>query len=75
MVEGLAMKCGLIVLMFLQTSQFTNAILPITFYACETRYVTVRKQHNLREIGNRLLRNIPGTKREEVKETRKKKLE
>jgi hypothetical protein len=37
---------------------------------CEAWYVILRKQHRVREIENRQLRKILGTKKEEVKENR-----
>jgi len=55
------MKYRSLVLMNLKTSQFTNAILPITLYVCETLYVILRKQ--LRKIENRLLRKYPEQRR------------
>lgn len=39
-------------------------------FVCEAWYVILRKQHRVREIENRQLRKILGTKKEEVKENR-----
>jgi hypothetical protein len=36
-------------------------------YGCETRSLTLRKEHRLRVFENRVLRRIFGPKRDEVK--------
>jgi hypothetical protein len=41
-------------------------ILPIVLYGCETWSLTLREEHRLRVIENRVLRRIFGPKREEV---------
>jgi hypothetical protein len=41
-------------------------ILPIVLYGCETWSVTLREEHRLRVLENRVLRRIFGPKRDEV---------
>jgi hypothetical protein len=43
-----------------------RTILPVVLYGCETWYLTFREEHRLWVYGKRVLRNIFGTKREEV---------
>jgi hypothetical protein len=45
---------------------YKTIILPVVLYWCETWSVTLREEHRLRVFGNRVLRGIFGTKREEV---------
>jgi hypothetical protein len=42
-------------------------ILPVVLYGCETWALTLREEHRLRVFENRVLRNIFGPKRDEVK--------
>jgi hypothetical protein len=43
-------------------------ILPVVLSGCVTLYLTLKKEHRLRVFGNRVLRNILGSKRDEVVE-------
>jgi hypothetical protein len=45
--------------------KYSTIILPVV-YGCETWYFTLRKEHGLRLLENRVLRKIFGPKREEV---------
>jgi hypothetical protein len=49
-----------------------NIILPVVLYGCETWSRTLREEHGLRAVGNRLLRKILGPKREEITGGRRK---
>jgi hypothetical protein len=40
--------------------------LPVVLYGCETWYLTLRDEHELRVFENRVLRRIFGPKRDEV---------
>jgi hypothetical protein len=42
-----------------------TVILPIVLYGCETWFLTLGEEHGLRVFGNRVLRRIFGSKREE----------
>jgi hypothetical protein len=42
-------------------------ILPVVLYGCETWPLTLREEHRLRVLENRVLRRIFGPKRDEVK--------
>jgi hypothetical protein len=46
---------------------YKTIILPMVLYRCETWYLTLKEEHRLRVLGNRLLRRISGPKRDEVK--------
>jgi hypothetical protein len=50
--------------MFFELSNYKTIVLPV-LYGYETWSVTVREQHRLRIIENRVLRRIYGSKREE----------
>jgi hypothetical protein len=52
----------------LKVSIYTTIILPVIFYGCETRSLTLREEHRLRVFENKVLRRIFGPKREEAKE-------
>jgi hypothetical protein len=41
-------------------------ILPVVLYGCETWSLTLRKEHSLRVLENRVLRRIFGPKKDEV---------
>jgi hypothetical protein len=41
-------------------------ILPLVLYGCETLSLTLREEHGLRVIENRMLRRIFGSKRDEM---------
>jgi hypothetical protein len=41
-------------------------ILPVTLYGCETWPLTLREEHKLRVLENRVLKRIFGPKREDV---------
>jgi hypothetical protein len=43
-----------------------TVILPVVLYECETYYPTVREEHRLRMLENRVLRRMIGPKRDEV---------
>jgi hypothetical protein len=43
-------------------------ILPVVLYGCETWSLTLREEHRLRVLENRVLRRIFGLKRDEVRE-------
>jgi hypothetical protein len=43
-----------------------NLILPVVLYGCEISSLTLRQEQRLRVFGNRVLRRIFGSKREEV---------
>jgi hypothetical protein len=43
-------------------------ILPVVLYGCETWSLTIRKEHRLRVLVNRVLRRVFGPKRDEVTE-------
>jgi hypothetical protein len=45
---------------------YKTIILPVVLYGCETWFLTLREEHKLRVSENRVLRNIFGSKREEV---------
>jgi hypothetical protein len=45
---------------------YKTIILPVVLYGCETWSLTLREEHGLRVFGNRLLRRIFGSKRDEV---------
>jgi hypothetical protein len=45
---------------------YKTIILSVAFYGCETLSMTLRKEHRLRVIENRMLRRIFGPKRDEV---------
>jgi hypothetical protein len=47
---------------------YTNIILPVVLYGCETWSLTVGEERRLRVFENRLLRRIFGPKRDEVTE-------
>jgi len=41
-------------------------ILPVVLYGCETWLLTLREEHKIRVLENRVLRRIFGPKREKV---------
>jgi len=45
---------------------YTNIILPVVLYGCETWSFTLREERRLRVFENRVLRRIFGAKRDEV---------
>jgi hypothetical protein len=45
---------------------YKTIILPVVLYGCETWSLTLRKEHRLRVLENRVLRRIFGPKRDEV---------
>jgi hypothetical protein len=45
---------------------YKTIILPVVLYGCETWYLTVREEHKLRVLDNRVLRRIFGPKRDGV---------
>jgi len=48
------------------SSSSTNIILPLVLYGCETWSLTLREEHRLRVIENRVLRRIFVPKMDEV---------
>ena len=54
--------------MFIQVIKiYSNIILPVVLYGCETWSLTLREERRLRVFENRVLRRVFGTEREEVK--------
>jgi hypothetical protein len=47
---------------------YKTIILPVVLYGCETWFLILKEEHNLRLFENRVLRRIFGPKREEVVE-------
>jgi hypothetical protein len=47
---------------------YITIILPVVLYGCETWSLTLREEHRLRVLRNRVLRRIFGPKRGEVTE-------
>jgi len=45
---------------------FRTIILPVVLYGCETWSLTLRDEHRLKVLENRVLRRIFGPKRDEV---------
>jgi hypothetical protein len=45
---------------------YKTIILPVVLYGCETWFLTLREEHRLRVLENRVLRRIFGPKRNEV---------
>jgi hypothetical protein len=48
-----------------------TVILPVVLYGCKTLSLTLREEHRLRVLENRVLRRISGSKREEYVSWRK----
>jgi len=46
---------------------YRTIILPVVFYGCETGSLTLRKERRLRVFESKVLRNVYGPKRDEVK--------
>jgi hypothetical protein len=51
---------------------YAAIILPVVLYGCETWSLTLREEHRLRVLENRVLRRIFGSKRDEVTVGRRK---
>ena len=47
---------------------YGNIIFPVLLCGCETWYLTVKEEHKLKLLENRVLRNIHGRKKDEVNE-------
>jgi hypothetical protein len=45
---------------------YKTIILPVVLYGCETLSLTLREEHRLRVVENRVLRKVFGPKRDEV---------
>jgi hypothetical protein len=45
---------------------YKTIILPVVLYGCETWSLTLREEHGLSLLGDRVLRRIFGLKRDEV---------
>jgi hypothetical protein len=45
---------------------YRTIIVPVVLYGCETWSVTLREEHRLRVVGNRVLRGVFGPKRGKV---------
>jgi hypothetical protein len=52
----------------LKVKIYKTIILPVVLYGCETWSVTLREEHRLRVLENRVVRRIFGPKRDEVTE-------
>jgi hypothetical protein len=50
---------------------YKTVILPVVLYGCEALSLTLREEHTLRVFGNRILRKIFISKREEDRSWRK----
>ena len=50
----------------LKINIYRTKILPVVLYGCETWSLTLREEHRLRVLENRVLRRIFGSKRDEV---------
>ena len=50
----------------LKVKIYRTVILPVFLYGCETWSLTLRKEHRLRVLENRVLRGIFGPKRDKV---------
>jgi len=50
----------------IKIKMYRNIVLPIVLYGCETS-LTLREEHRLRVFKNRLLREIVGDERDEVR--------
>jgi hypothetical protein len=46
---------------------YKTIILPVVLYGCGTLFLTLREEHRLRVVENRVLRRIFGPKRDEVR--------
>ncbi len=56
----------------LKNKIYSSIISPLFFYGCETLSLTLREEHRLRVLENRVLRRIFGFKREGVRGERRK---
>jgi len=45
---------------------YRTIVLPAVYYGCETWSLTLREEHGLRALGNRVLRKIFASEKEEV---------
>jgi hypothetical protein len=52
--------------LYINTVIYKTIILPVVLYGCETWSLTVREEHKLRVIENRVLRRIFGPKKDGV---------
>ena len=50
----------------LKVKIYKTIILPVVLYGCETWSLTLREEHRLRVLENKVLREIFGTKRDEI---------
>ena len=50
----------------LKVNTYKTIILPVVLYGCETWSLTLREEHRLRVIENKVLRKIFGAKRDEI---------
>jgi hypothetical protein len=50
----------------LKTRIYRTVILPVVLYGCETWSLTLKEEHKLRVIENRVLRRIFGPRRDKV---------
>jgi hypothetical protein len=50
----------------IQINMYRSTILPVVLYGCETWSLTLREERRLRVFGNRVLRGIFWSKRDEV---------
>jgi hypothetical protein len=49
-----------------QTLGYTELVLPVVLYGCETRSLTLREEQRLRVFENRVLRRVFGPKKDEA---------
>ena len=50
----------------LKVKTYKTIILPVALYGCKTRSLTLREEHRLRVLGNKVLRKIFGAKKDEI---------
>jgi hypothetical protein len=69
---GIAVRSGIELVSVTLSSEglkiriYKTIILPVVLYGCETWPLTLREEHRLRVLENRVLRRIFGPKRDEV---------
>ena len=50
----------------LKVNTYKTIILPVVLFGCETWTLTLKEEHRLRVFGNKVLRKIFGTKKDEI---------
>jgi hypothetical protein len=58
--------CTVLLRFYLKVKTYKTIILPVVLYGCETWSLTLREEHRLRVLENRVLRRIFGPTRDEV---------